>query len=97
MAAVFLEIAALAVAITGAIAGLASFALYEEDLIGADASATLIAVSVLFAVAAIPIGLVARSLASRRGREPTLALSGVFLGLGTLFTWFVVVTVALGR
>lgn len=90
-------VAALGAAITGAVSGLASYVLYEAGFIGADASSTLIIVSVLGALAAVLIGPLAWRLATRGGRDATVALSGLWLGVGTLGTWLVVVTVALGR
>jgi hypothetical protein len=90
-------VVALGTAITGAVAGLASYVLYEAELIGADAGANLIIVSVLGAVAAVLLGLVAWRLATSGGRDARVALSGLWLGVGTLGAWFVVVTVALGK
>jgi hypothetical protein len=88
---------ALGTAIAGAVSGLASYMLYEAELIGADAGANLIIVSVLGALAAVPIGVIAWRLARRGGRDTRIALSGLWLGVGTLGSWFVVVTVALGK
>jgi hypothetical protein len=87
----------LVMAIVGAIAGLSAYALYTADVIGVDASATLIIMSVLSALAAVPIGLVAWRQAKKRGQESNIALSGLFVAVGTLGSWFVVVTVALGK
>lgn len=90
-------VVALVTAITGAVSGLASYVLYEAELVGADFGANLIIVSVLGAIAAVLLGLVAWRLATRGGRDTRVALSGLWLGAGTLGTWFVVVTVALGK
>jgi hypothetical protein len=57
----------------------------------------LIVVSVLGALAAVLVGLVAWRLALRRDRDTRVALSGLWLGLGTLGSWLVVVSVALGK
>ena len=57
----------------------------------------MIGIGVLSSLAAIPIGLGARFFARRHRQETTLALSGVFVALGTLCAWFVVVTIALGK
>ena len=90
-------VAGLVTAVVGAIAGLSAYAFYTVDLIGADASATLIIVSVLAALGALLIGLVASRLARRRDQDDRIALSGVFVAVGTLGSWFVVVAVALGK
>jgi Zn-dependent membrane protease YugP len=90
-------IVALATAIVGAVAGACSYVLYTAELVGVDASATLIVVSVLFALAALPVGYVAWRRAEKRGQENGYALAGIFVALGTLGSWFVVVAVALGK
>jgi hypothetical protein len=90
-------IVALATAVSGAIAGVCAYVLYTAEWISVDTSAILIAVSVLCALAALPIGLVGRWWADRRAEEARPALGGVFVALGTLGTWLVVVIYALGR
>jgi hypothetical protein len=90
-------ITALLAAITGAIAGVASYALYAPALISVDTSATLIIISVVSALAAVPIGFLGYWSAERRAQQSGFALGGIFLAVGTLGSWLVVVTVALGR
>jgi hypothetical protein len=51
-------VVALGTAITGAVAGLRSYVLYDVEAIGADADAWLIVVSVLGALVAVLVGLI---------------------------------------
>jgi hypothetical protein len=88
---------ALSIAVVGSVAGLGSYALYTADLISADASADLILLSVLSSLVAAPIGFVGDRLAKKRHERPVLAQAGMFLALGTLGAWFLVVAAALGK
>jgi hypothetical protein len=88
---------ALLLAVVGAVAGFGSYALYSADTISADASANLILVSVLSSLIAAPIGFAGYRSAKQRHRQPVYAQAGMFLALGTLGVWFVVVADALGK
>lgn len=85
------------IAALGGVAGLGSYVLYSADVISADASAELILVSVLSSLIAAPIGFVGERLAKKRRERPALAQAGMFLALGTLGVWLLVVAVALGK
>jgi hypothetical protein len=87
----------LLIAVVGSVAGLGSYALYEADLISADASADLILLSVLSSLVAAPIGFVGDRLAKKRRERPVLAQAGMILALSTLGVWILVVAVALGK
>jgi hypothetical protein len=88
---------ALLTAIVGAGAGISSYVLYEANLITPNTGANLILVSVLCALVTLPIGVVGWLWNRRRRQNPVLAQSGLFLGIGTLGAWLVVVAVALGK
>ena len=85
------------VALVGAVAGLASIALWEPDLISTDAAATLGVVSILCAVAAIAIGVIGWRWADRRGERSSLGQAAGLIGGTTLFAWFAVLFYALSQ
>ena len=88
---------ALAVAVVGAAAGLASFALYQADLVGVETSAILGVVSILCAVFAIPIGVLGRRWAGRRSQQSVLGQAAGLIGGGTLTGWFLALVYALSQ
>ena len=92
-----LGLVALVTAIGGGIAGLGAYALYEAEVIGVDASASLIIASVLCSLIAVPIAVLGLKLDKRRGQEPVLAQFAILVSVGTLAAWFVVVVYALGK
>ena len=83
--------------IAGGIAGLASYGLYEIEVVSSDTGASLILLSILCALTAIPIGLAGARWARRRGDDPALNQAAFFLGIGILGAWFVVLVYALGN
>jgi hypothetical protein len=90
-------VVALLTAIVGSVAGLGSYVLYTANLVNSDNSANLILVSVLGSLIAVPIGFVGWRSAQKRHQQPVLAQAGMFLAIGTLGVWFIVVAVALGK
>ena len=95
--AVMVGVVALLIAIVGSVAGLGSYVLYSADAVSSDNSANLILASVLCSLIAAPIGYAGSRSAQKRHQQPVLAQAGMFLALGTLGAWVVVVAVALGK
>ena len=84
-------------AAAGAVVGLGSYVLYTADLVNADTSASLILVSLLCSLVALPIGFAGSRWTRKRDQDPDLAQAGMILAAGTLGVWLVVVAVALGK
>jgi hypothetical protein len=88
---------ALLVAVVGVVTGLGTLALYELDVIGADASANLGVASILCSLISIPIGFVGWRWAEKRGQQPLIGQAAALTGAGTFVGWFVLFVYALGK
>jgi hypothetical protein len=81
----------LAVAIAGATAGLASFALYEGlEVISSDTSVDMSLISLGAAATAVVLGFPLRN-------RLRAARDGMFVGLATIGGWFLLLVYALGQ
>jgi hypothetical protein len=87
----------LIVALAGAAAGLAAVGLWAADVIGSDFTATLGVVSILCALAAVPIGIVGWRWAERRHEWSVLGQAASLIGGTTLLAWFAVLFYALSQ
>jgi hypothetical protein len=79
----------LVVAIGSGLTGLTSAALYEPDAISSDTSADIGLLSLGGALASVAVGFPLRRV--------RLARDGMFVGLATLGTWFLVLFYALAQ
>jgi len=87
----------LVVAVVGAVAAIAALGLYEVEVIGVDASTNLALAGMACSLVAIPVGVVGKRWAERRGESAVLGKAGWLLGAGTLAAWFALFVYALSR
>lgn len=95
--ALFVCAVAFVVALVGAAAGVGSIGLGEGELIGDDLAATLGVVSILFALAAVPIGFIGWRWAERRGERSGFGQAAGLIGGTTLIAWFALFFYALSQ
>jgi len=97
LVAIVVSVVALAVAIVGAVAGLAFLGLYALDAVSDNTAANLGVLSILSSLIAIPIGLIGWRWEERRRPNPVLGKSATLIGAGTFGAWLAVFIWALAQ
>jgi O-antigen/teichoic acid export membrane protein len=87
----------LGVALVAAVAGVGSLGLGELDVVSDDAAASLGVASIICSLISVPIGLVGRRWARRRGEPDRLGTAAAVIGGATFAAWFLLFVYALSK